>query len=250
MLDLRGDEEGGATSIAGMPANLLARVALLLAVAGGGTLGGPSAQARAASADVASTHTYIQASYALARASVARIPLVEHKARQLIRTLAQQCPKAGAGGPQNEASQPMSYEVAVALWALEYRAAAGPIRAFVHAIEPLHWTSPTTARIARRYAHDLSTLAALSVPPLCEDARAWKQSGFQVIPSGALSLVRRVEAIEPQPIPPGRLAPYERAGDASLLQQVLHLERRLTEEEFIVGQTDWLDAVDTLGLSQ
>ena len=109
----------------------------------------------------------------------------------------------------------MSYEVAVALWAIEYRAAAAPIRAFVHATQPLHWSSPTTARIAGRYAHDLSTLAALSVPPLCEDARAWKQSGFQVIPSDALSLVRRVEAIEPQPIPPARLAPYERAGDAA-----------------------------------
>ena len=233
-----------------MPTSLLARVPLLLAVAAVGVLGGPSAQARAASADVASTHTYIQASYALARASVARIPLVEHKARQLIRTLAQQCPNAGAGGPQNDASQPMSYEVAVALWAIEYRAAAGPIRAFVHATQPLHWTSPTTARIARRYAHDLSTLAALSVPPLCEDVRAWKQSDFQIIPSGALRLVRRVEAIEPQPIPPGRLAPYERGGDASMLQQALRLERKLTEEEFLVGQSDWFDALGALGLNQ
>jgi hypothetical protein len=208
------------------------------------------AAGRAASSDIAATHAYVRADYALERAGVALIPLVERRARKLITALARECPKVGSGAPQDEASQPMSYEAAVALWAVEYGSAKLPIARFVRATAHLRWSSDATTTLARAYARDLTELAAIRVPSLCEDVRAWKQTGFQVIPPAALSLVRRAEAIEPEPVPPGRLVRYARGADAILLARSQRLERRLTEEEFLVGQTDWLDTLEALGINQ
>jgi len=67
---------------------------------------------------MSATHAYIRANYALARVAVARIPISEARIQDFNRKLAAQCPQAGRGTPINEASQPMSYEVAVALWSL------------------------------------------------------------------------------------------------------------------------------------
>src|ERR1700682_1731812 len=85
------------------------------------------ATARASSQDVPATHAYIQANYALARAGVARIRTGAANIQTLNRKLAGECLHAGAGSPENELAQPMSYEVAVALWAVSYGTAAAPI---------------------------------------------------------------------------------------------------------------------------
>jgi hypothetical protein len=221
-----------------------------VALASGAMFGLTCQGAAAAPIDVRSTQAYIQASYALNRAGVGLIAPVESEARQLIASFARQCANVGEGSPQDEASQPMSYLAAVALWRVEYGTAAGPIRRFVKATKRLHWSNPATTRIAHRYARDLSSLASLEAPPLCQDVLAWKLSGFQTIPASALSLVRRVEAIEPEPVPPRLLAPFERGGDASVLRRALQLERRITEQEFLVGQQDWFALFETLGLQQ
>jgi len=208
------------------------------------------AQASARPQDIAATHAYIQANYQLARASVPLIGPVEAKIRRLKATLAQECPLIGAGSPENEASQPMAHEVAAALWSLEYGAAAAPIRRFVNVASRLRWSNPAITRSARAYARNLTELATLPLPPLCEDVRAWKATGFQTMPARTASLAARVDGIQPTPIPPRLLAPFERGNDASVLARTKALETRLEEAEFILGQADWIHVLETLGLQE
>jgi hypothetical protein len=208
------------------------------------------AQAGARSNDIAATHTYIQASYRLARASVALIGPVERKVQQLKEKLAQECPLLGAGSPETEASQPMAHEVADALWSIEYGAAAGPIASFVKAVGRLRWSSSATTRIAHTYARNLSELATLPLPPLCEDVRSWKATGFKTMPPRTVSLAARVDAIEPRTVPPRLLARFERGNDARILAKTKALETTIAENEFMVGQTDWIHVLETLGLQE
>ena len=198
--------------------------------------------------DMSATHAYIQANYALARVAVARIPVSEARIQDFNRKLGAQCPQAGRGTPINEASQPMSYEVAVALWSLAYGADAGPIRKFLEAVKPLKWSSPRISRAARSYADELNALATLPLPDLCTDVRAWTASGFQTIPANVAALDRRVEAIEPQPVPNAWLAPSEQGADAAIAARTRKLEKKLSETEFEVGQDDWIQVTGTLGL--
>jgi hypothetical protein len=207
-------------------------------------------QALATPQDIAATHAYIEANYALAQASVARIGAAQAKIEHLNGDLARECPRVGTGSPEDEASQPISYDVAVALWSLAYGTDAGPIHTFLDTAGRLRWSNHTITRAAETYASDLHELATLPMPDLCADVRSWKASGFQVIPAATVSLVRRVEAIEPKTIPPRLLAPFERGADASILARTTRLETKLEETEFVVGQSDWLQTLETLGLNE
>jgi hypothetical protein len=208
------------------------------------------AQASARSNDIAATHAYIQASYRLARASVALIGPVQRKIQQLKEKLAQECPLVGAGSPENEASQPMAHEVADALWSIDYGAAARPIASFVKTAGRLGWSSSATTRIAHTYARNLHELATLPLPPLCEDVRSWKATGFQTMPPRTASLAARVDAIEPKTVPARLLAPFERGTDARMLARTKALETTLAENEFMIGQADWIHLLETLGLQE
>lgn len=208
------------------------------------------AQAIATPGDVAATHAYIQANYVLARASVSRIAPAQARIERLNEELSSECPRIGEGSPEDEAAQPVSYDVAVALWSLAYGTDAEPIRNFVNAVGRLRFSNHAIAHAAEAYARSLHELSTLPLPSLCAEVASWKQSAFQVIPAATIALVRHVEAIEPRPVAPRLLAPYERGGDAATVVDTLHLERRLEEEEFIVGQNDWFQVLETLGLNQ
>lgn len=226
-------------------AGMRGRFTLLAALA----LAAAPAPAIASPQDIAATHAYIEANYALAKASVARIAPAQAKIEHFNGVLANECPLIGIGSPENEASQPVSHEVAAALWSLEYGTAAGPIRTFLNATGRLRWSNGAITRTAKRYASDLHQLATVPLPNLCADVRSWKASGFQVIPAAVVSLVQRVDAIEPKTIPPRLLSPYERGADASILARTKGLETKLEENEFIVGQKDWNQVLETLGLN-
>jgi hypothetical protein len=215
--------------------------ALLLAAA--------PATASASSADIASTHAYIRANYALARASVARINLAQKRIKALNRRLGGECPQVGAGSPENEDSQPMSHEVVVALWSVSYGAVAGPIRSFSNTVKRLRWSSPKVTRAARSYARDLHELATLALPDLCGDVSAWRATGFQTVPASVIELTRRVEAIEPEPVPQSLLARYERPADKRIVRRTERLEERLLNAETVLGYDDWEAVLGTLGLS-
>jgi hypothetical protein len=206
-------------------------------------------QSLASPGDISATHTYIEANYALAKAEVAGIGPGQAKVEQLNRQLAGECPLVGAGSPQNEASQPISYEVAVARWSLAFGTNARAIHAFLNAVGRLRWSNHAITRAAETYAKGLNELAGLPLPHLCSDVLSWKSTGFQTISPAVLSLVGRVEAIELKPVSPGLLVPYERGADAGILARTRPLEMRVAENEFVVGQSDWIQLIRTLGLN-
>jgi hypothetical protein len=213
-------------------------------------LGIAPAQSLASSRDIAATHAYIQANYGLARSGVAAIGPVEAKIARLNSQLAGECPRVGAGSPQNEASQPMSHEVTVALWSIAFGTEARAIHAFANTVGRLRWSNHAITRAAQSYVRNLSELAVLPMPNLCADVLSWKQTGFQTISAAVVSLVDRVDAIELKPVPARSLAPYERGADAGVLARTKPLEMKLAEQEFVVGQTDWIRVLGTLGLNE
>jgi hypothetical protein len=204
--------------------------------------------ALASSRDVAATHTAIVAGYALARASVATINVAQAKIESFDRKLAAECPGVGTGTPENEASQPMSHEVAVALWSIAYGSAASPIKRFATAMRPLRWTSARINRVARSLVANLTALATIPLPDLCGDVRAWKASAFTTVPPHVLQLVRRVESLEVPEIPWKLLVPYMRGDDARRVVYIKRAERKIAEAEFVKGQSDWYQVLKTLGL--
>jgi hypothetical protein len=206
--------------------------------------------AQASAKDVAATHAYIQADFAVAKAGVAAISRGQANIEALNSKLASECPLAGKGTPEDEASQPMSYEVAVALWAVSYGTIAGPISKFVAAVKPLRWSDARVNSIAHDYATSLHELSTLPLPNLCADVRAWAASGFKTIPPNVHALDSHLEAIESESVPLKLLAPYERGSDASLAGRARKFEVKLAETEFVVGQDDWIQVLETLGLPE
>jgi hypothetical protein len=216
-------------------------IAALLAAAG--------AQSATAS-NVSATHAYIQANYALSKAGVARIAAAQAKEEALNASLAQQCPLAGKGAPVLEVTQPLSHEVVAAMWSIAYGANAGSIATFVRKTKHLRWSNARITHIVARYATSLHEMATLPLPSICEDVRAFAASGFTTAPAHTVALAEHAESIELEPAPARLLAPYERGPDASVLAKTATLETKLEEQEFSLGQTDWLQILGTLGLPQ
>src|SRR2546430_3864164 len=189
--------------------------------------------ALASSRDVAATHTAIVAGYALARAGVTTINVAQAKIESFDRKLAAECPGVGTGTPENEASQPMSHEVAVALWSIAYGSAAGPIKRFATAMRPLRWTSARINRVARSLVANVTALATIPLPDLCGDVRAWKASGFTTIPRHVAELVSRVESLELPQIPWKLLVPYMRGDDARRVAYIRRAEKKSAATEYV-----------------
>lgn len=213
-------------------------------------LGLAPATTMATSQDIASTHAYIRANYAFTRATKANVKAAQANIEAVTHKLGQECPNVGAGSPQNEESQHLSYEVVVALWSASYGTDAGPIHTFVKAVRGLHWSNPKLTRLARRYATGLQELASLQTPNICGDVTAWKANDFKAVPPATAQLDRRVEAIETKTIPPSLLTRYEQPTDKAILATTMRLETQLQQTETVVGFNDWDQALETLGLNQ
>jgi hypothetical protein len=221
-------------------------LATIVAVSFAGAPAGAGASPR----DVASTHTYILAGYALAKAGVASIRPAEANVRRAIHAFGRRCPNAGAGSPQNDESQHMSLEVAGALWSTAYGTAIRPIRAFVRAVGPLRWSTPRLTRIAHAYARSLYELATLPMPDLCGDIAAWRASGYNTIPLSTLRFDEHLEAIHGHTIPWRLLARYEQAGDRGLVARIARMETTIENTETSVGFEDWNALLETLDVQQ
>jgi hypothetical protein len=213
-------------------------------------LGVAPAAASATPRDIASTHAYIHANFALARASEARIGITQTSIERRTRQFGRECHDVGVGSPQDEEAQQLSYEAVGAVWSISYGSNAGPIRAFARAVKPLRWSNAKLTRTAQAYAKSLRQLAALPMPDLCGDARAWRASGFQTVPATTLRFDARVESIEGHSIPARMLAPYEQAADRGILARTTRLEADLEHLEFEAGVEDWIALLDAVGLKQ
>jgi hypothetical protein len=212
---------------------------------------GTPAQAIAASRDAASTDTYLAAAYTDLRAAVASMPTtIDANVDALDRRYASECPRVAAGSIQDEAADPMTYEVAGALWSAAYHTDAKIVQAFDAAVRPLRWSNPTIARDVDSYAASLHQLSVLPPPDLCADMRSWAAGSFSAIPSSTTQFDRHVEAIEGHPLPLALLVPYEGPAQRALATRVASLESRFEELEGELSQK-WFDmTLETLALPQ
>ena len=179
--------------------------------------------------DIATTHAYIEANYALARANVAGFTPGQAQIEHLNSELAQECPGVGAGSPETEASQPISHEVTVALGR--------------------SLTEPTPRRSARSRHGGAPALEQpcdhARRPDVCEKpARTGNPAAAEplrrralvegdrlsMVPATIVALVDRVEAIEPKTIPSRLLAPYERGADAGIVARTTAPRKTKLEE--------------------
>jgi hypothetical protein len=226
---------------------MLARLATLAVVL---TVGLVPAGARASSRDVASTHAYLVAGYTALHAVVSKWSAVETSIRKLDSRFRAECSAVGAGSPQSEEEQKLSYEVAGALWATGYRTDANVVQAFVKAVKPLSWSNPTITRSAHRFVTALHEMTILPVPDLCADVREWSAGGFKAVSANTQQFDRRVEAIEVKEVPRKLLLPFLRPADRPLLARVERLAVKFEELEFSRGQNDWDALLEVLSLNQ
>jgi hypothetical protein len=226
---------------------MLGRLAILAAVL---ALGLAPSGADAAPRDVSSTHAYILAAHAALQAVVSKWSAVEAGIGKLNSRLHAECPKVGAGSPQNEEEQLLSYEVAGALWATGYHTDVAIVRRFVDAVGQLRWSNPAITRSARRFTRGLREMTLLKIPDLCGDVRAWAATGFKAVPADVGRYDRHVEAIDVKEIPRRLLLPYVQPADRKLVAQTLRLYTKFEELEFKRGQDDWNMVLETLALNQ
>lgn len=215
--------------------------ALLLAIAPASAL---------AKSDAASTHAYVAADYALAKASEALVPRAQKRIASYRKKVGGECAHIGEGSPQTEKGWKLSYEVVGALWSISYGTDAGAIHRFMHVVRGLSWSSAKTTRIARRYATSLGELASLQMPDLCDDIQAWKSSAYETVPSDTLRFDNHAEGIELHTMPEKPLAPYLTPSDRRIVSRTEKLEEKLLNTETFVGANDWFAMLETLSLNQ
>jgi hypothetical protein len=208
------------------------------------------ATASAASRDIASTHTYLVASYRVLNAAVTTWSSVEASIHRLDLRFHAECPDVGAGSPQNEEDQKLSYEAAGALWATGYHTDAAIVRTYVSALNRLTWSNPVITRDAHRLARGLQEMVALQVPDICADVRAWRANSFGAAPVNVKRYDEHVENIDIHEIPRSLLVRYVQPADNGLRKRVEHLATRFEELEFVRGQDDWIALLEVLAVNE
>jgi hypothetical protein len=208
------------------------------------------ASADATSRDIASTHTYLEASHKVLHAAVSTWSTVEASIHRLDLRFHAECPDVGAGSPQNEEDQKLSYEAAGALWATGYHTDAAIVHAYVNTVNRLTWSNPQITRDARKLTRGLQEMTELQVPNICADVRAWGANDFGAAPANVKQYDQHVEAIEIHEIPRHLLVPYVQPADNGLRKQDEHLATRFEELEFMRGQADWAALLEVLGVNE
>jgi hypothetical protein len=214
-------------------------------------LGSATTDALAASQrDGDSTHAALLAAYSALHGIVSTWPTIEAGLGKLDRRFAMECPDVGAGSPQNESEQRLSYEVAGALWATAYHTDAKYADKFINAVSTLRWSNPSIVHRGLEFVVGLHEMIALKVPDICGDVRTWTAGGFTTAPADTQQFDDHVESINVEIPSPRILAPYTRPTDRGLLGRVEHLVTRFEELEFTVGQRFWNTLLETLALNQ
>jgi hypothetical protein len=222
-------------------------VAVLIAVF---ALAFAPAAADATSRDVASTHTYLVASYKVLHAAVSTWSTVEASIHRLDLRFHAECPDVGAGSPQNEEDQKLSYEAAGALWATGYHTDEAIVHAYVKTVNRLTWSNPQITRDARKLTRGLQEMTELQVPNICADVRAWGANSYGAAPANVKQYDEHVENIEIHEIPRSLLVPYVQLSEDGLRKRVEHLATRFEELEFMRGQDDWIALLEVLGVNE
>jgi hypothetical protein len=207
--------------------------------------------AQAKPSDLAPTRVYIQADYALSRSARAHQPIAEASIRAYTRRLGRECPKVATGAPQDTEAEQLYEEVVSAATGMVYHSDDAAIARFASTVQGLRWSSAKLTRTVHSYAARLRALAALPVPDVCADARAWVASHYTALPAATMAAVQRLKAGEAgaTEVPLGLFARYEQPAQARMVVATEHLEEGLQEAEATQGTGDISKLVGVIGLN-
>jgi hypothetical protein len=203
-------------------------VALLAVVGAFASSGSPAL----ASSNTSSTQAYVQDNYALVRVARTHLASAEAGPLHVLAQVRAECPKAGAGSPQNPDSTQMSDEVIAAMVVSAYKPDLSAIRAFIGAAGALSWGNHGLRSAVHTYVGELKTILSLPTPNLCGDVKAWAASGYTTLPASTVTLVAKfMPAWVALGYLPAQLASYESSSARTLARRSLPLEEQLTEGE-------------------
>jgi len=211
--------------------------------------GHASRHAAATGANATTTKAYIQADFMLAHTARVNMRTGEAAIEGLRRTLGAECPKAAAASPENEAASALSNEVIGAMSVVFIRSDAEEVDDFSETVARLHWSNPQLNRKVDDYAAKFKTLAALELPDVCGDVRAWAASGYKTLPASTTQFDERYKAndVGIGEVPARLLAPYESPREHGVLALTRQCERELVEAEARAVEP-WSKILDTLNL--
>lgn len=217
----------------------------VLAVIGGVAL---CATPALASSNTATTQRYVQDNYALVRVARTHLATAEAGPLHVLAQVRAECPRAGAGSPQNPDSTQMSDEVIAAMVVSAYKPDLSAMRTFIGAAGALIWENHSLTSAVHAYVGDLKTILSLPTPNLCGDVRAWAASGYTTLPASTVTLVAKfMPAWVALGYLPAQLEPFESAAARSLARRSVPLEEALTEGEARAVE-HWGAIMDTLEL--
>jgi hypothetical protein len=206
--------------------------------------------AMAESADAAATQKYIQANYALVQVGVAKLGAGRAALRAVRSQIEGECPRAAAESPQNPDSTELSNEIIGAMVLSAYHTDIPAGQSFVRAAGGLRWSNHRLTSTIHSYVSKLKVLIALPPPNVCADVRSWVASGYQTLPA---TTARFDQQFMPNWVAlgelPRALAPYERAGQRSVITRSNALEDQLIEFEANDGVETWGDIMNALVLN-
>ncbi len=231
-----------AVTVSKAPVVVLAALTALLAVPG---------LATAESPDAAATQKYIQANYALVAAGSSKLGAARAALRSVRARIEGECPRAAAESPQNPDSTELSNEIIGAMVTSAYRSDVPAGESFVRAAGGLRWSNRSLTNTIHSYVSKLKVMIALAPPNVCADIRSWVASGYQTLPA---TTVRFDQQFMPNwvaigELPRALLAPYERAGQRSVVNRTNALEEQLTEFEANDGVETWWNIMNALVLN-
>jgi|HubBroStandDraft_6_1064221.scaffolds.fasta_scaffold75377_1 hypothetical protein len=186
--------------------------------------------------DATSTGTYLRLQLAETRASLANLPRGIAAVEALSMRLRDECPGVLANAPKPSGATRASV-TALLIAAEESDAALGVAehtesvraRRFARAVARLHWSNRALTRLVHAAAGEEAAKAVLAPPDLCADMSTWVSSGYQTVPAGTRSYLRREAALSrhegaQESILRG-LARYETRSDRRIAHQITDLEK-------------------------
>jgi hypothetical protein len=203
----------------------------------------------AAAGNIATTKAYIQADYTLAHTARINMQTGEAALESLRQTLSAECPKAAVASPENEAASALSNEVIGAMSVVFIRADVQAVDAFAETVAQLHWSNQRLTRKVTIYATRFKALAALEMPDVCADVRAWAASGYRTLPASTTQFDERYKAnnVGIGEVPARLLAPYEDPRERGVLVLTRRFESELVDAEARAVKP-WSKILDALEL--
>jgi hypothetical protein len=218
------------TPIRKLPIPIIAAL-LIAAVTPTQALAGTGNHAKAK--NIATTRAYIQADYTLAHTARINMQTGEAAIETLRQTLGAECPMAAAASPENEAAAALSNEVIGAMSIVFIRADVQVVDGFAETVAHLLWSNPKLTRKVKAYAAKFKVLAALEMPDVCGDVRAWAASGYRTLPASTTQFDERYKAnnVGIGEVPTHLLAPYEDSSERGVLALTRQFESELVDAE-------------------